>query len=384
MTLFEKKNRTHLEPALHNENTFDYYDRSARKDVTAVRKVLNEWFDNYPKIEQHELKSRFKKTFSSAFYELFIFSLFKSQGFEIVIHPIIPNSKKRPDFLLKKANIEFYLEAKEARDKTQEEEAQQKRINETYDSLNKLNSPNFFLRIEELILKTNIQPAIKKIIPRIEDELIKICPDKVTEDLEKNGYDSSPRITIEDENLKLTVSLIPKSPENRDKGGRPIGAYSFEAYYGGAENSIKNSFSKKAKRYGKLDKPYIICINAIGSKFSGDYDIENAVWGTQSISWSDDPNNKDEKLIRQRDGIFMGYKGPIFKNVSGVFITYTMEFNIPSSNYWLIKHPFTTNDLDFDVFQLSYQYLENYNINSVQGKSIGELLKIKPDWLNEK
>jgi hypothetical protein len=40
MILFEKKNRTYLEPALHNENTFDYYDRSARKDVAAVRKVF--------------------------------------------------------------------------------------------------------------------------------------------------------------------------------------------------------------------------------------------------------------------------------------------------------------------------------------------------------
>lgn len=383
MILFEKKNRIHLEPALHNENTFEYYDRSARKDVAAVRNVLNRWFEKYPKSEQHELKSRFKKTFSSAFYELFIFLLFKNQGFEIIIHPKIPNSNKRPDFLLKKANIEFYLEAKEARDKTEEEEAQQKRINQIYDSLNKIESPNFFLRIEELILKTEIQPAIKKIIPTIENELKKICPDKVTEDLEKNGYDSSPRINIEDDKFKLIVSLIPKSPENRNKGGRPIGAYSFEAYWGGAENSIKNSFSKKAKRYGKLDKPYIICINAIGSKFSGVYDVENAVWGTFGISWSNDPNNKDEKFIRQRDGIFMGAKGPIFKNVSGILITYTMEFNIPDSNYWLIKHPFSNKDFDFDIFHLSYQYLENGTINSVQGKSIGEILKIKSNWLNE-
>jgi hypothetical protein len=314
---------------------------------------------------------------------LFIFSLFKSQGFEIIIHPEVPNSNKRPDFLLKKANIEFYLEAKEARDKTEEEEAQQKRINQIFDSLNKLKSPNYYLRIEELILKNNIQPAIKKIIPSIENELKKICPDKVAEDLRKNVYDCSPRITIEDDNLKLIISLIPKSPENRNKGGRSIGAYSFEAYWGGAENSIKNSFSKKAKRYGKLDKPYIICINAIGSRFSGVYDVENAVWGTLSISWSNDPNNIDEKLIRQRDGIFMGDKGPIFKNVSGVLITYIMEFNIPGSNYWLIKHPFTNKDLDFDIFKLSYQYLDNGNINFVQGKSIGEILKIKPDWLNE-
>jgi len=383
MKLFENKNRTHIAPALHNENSFDYYDHSARKDVAAVRDVLNQWFENFPEEEKNELKSRFKKTFSSAFYELFIFSLFKSQGFEIIIHPEVPNSSKRPDFLLKKGHIEFYLEAKEARDKTIEQEAQQNRINQIYDSLNKIETPNFLLRIEKLILKSESQPAIKKIIPSIEKELKEICPDKVTKDLERLGYDSSPRIYREDDNFKLTISLIPKSPENRNKGGRAIGAYSFDAYWGGAENSIKNSFSKKAKRYGKLDKPYIICINAIGSKFSGEYDVGNAVWGTLGISWSDDPNNRDEKTRRQRDGIFMGDKGPIFLNVSGVLITYAMEFNIPVSNYWLIKHPFSNNDLDFNIFQLAFQYAENGKIIFNQGKSVGELLNINANWLNE-
>ena len=383
MKLFEQKNRTHLEPALHNENSFDYYDYSARKDVEAVRNVLNQWFEKYPVEEKKELKSRFKKSFSSAFYELFIFSLFKYQGFEIIIHPEIPNSSKRPDFLLKKENIEFYLEAKEAKNKTFKEEAEEKRKNQIYDTLNKLESPNFFLRIEELISKTERQPSVRKIIPIIENELKKICPDKVTEDILNLGYDSSPRIFFDDEDLKLTISLIPKDPKNRNTGGRPIGAYHMGIHWGGAEDSIKNSFSKKAKRYGKLEKPYIICINATGSKFSGEYDVDNAVWGKLGISWSTDPNNKDEKLVRQRDGIFMGEKGPIFQNVSGVFITNIMEFSIHVSNYWLIKHPFSNNELDFNIFKLAFQCVENGNIIYNEGETIGEILNINANWLNE-
>ena len=49
----------------------------------------------------------------------------------------------------------------------------------------------------------------------------------------------------------------------------------------------------------------------------------------------------------------MGEKGPIFQNVSGVFITNVMEFNIHVSNYWLIKHPFSNNELDFNIFKLT-------------------------------
>lgn len=79
----------------------------------------------------------------------------------------------------------------------------------------------------------------------------------------------------------------------------------------------------------------------------------------------------------------MGEKGPIFQSVSGILITYAMEFNIPGSNYWFIKHPFSNNDLDFNIFQFTFQYAENGKIIFNQGKSIGELLNISANWLNE-
>lgn len=384
MKLFEQKNRSHKKPATHNENTYGYYDRSARKDVSKVRDVLNLWFDNYPDEEKPELKSRFKKTFSSAFYELFIFNLFKNQGFDITIHPNVPNSSKRPDFLLAKNGIEFYLEAKVAKGESEEQESYKHRINQIYDSLNNIKSPNFFFRIEELDLKTKLQPSTKQIRSKIENELTKFAPDEVTRQINTNGFDSSPRISVEDDNLKLVISLIPKDPKNRNNDGRPIGAYPHEAYMGGEEESIKTSFEKKAKRYGKLDKPYIVCINSIGKKFFGDVDVMDAVWGTEALSWSDDPNNNEEKLVRLRNGLVMGERGPIFKNVSGILINRVMEFNIAVSPHWLIKHPFADMDLNFDLFEISYQYLDKNYLVTVDGKSISEVLNTNSNWLNEK
>jgi len=383
MTLFDDKNRTYLEPATHNENTYDYFDRSARQDVSNVRQVLNEWFENYPLTEKHELKSRFKKTFSSAFYELFIYTLFSHQGFEITIHPEVPNSNKRPDFLLKKDDIEFYIEAKEAKDESSEQQSIKRRTNQIYDSLNTIQSPNFFLRISELTLKTTRQPTTKKIINIVENELKSIEPDKVTELIQNYGLDGSPHLQIEDSDLKLVISLIPKDPSYRNSGGRPIGTYPFDTYWGGAEGSIKNSFAKKAKRYGKLDKPYIICINAIGSRFSGEDDVENAVWGSSALSWSDDPNNPDEKLVRQKDGLFLSNKGPIFQNISGILVTYAVAFNIPVSKYWLIKHPFSNQVLDFGIFDMTYQYVKDGKISTNQGKTVGEILNINTGWLDD-
>jgi hypothetical protein len=83
----------------------------------------------------------------------------------------------------------------------------------------------------------------------------------------------------------------------------------------------------------------------------------------------------------------MGEKGPIFQNISGILINRIMEFNLAVSPHWLIKHPFADNNLDFRIFEMTYQHLDSNsnsnNIITVNGKSISEILNIKPNWLNE-
>ena len=382
--LFDEKQRVDVDPSHHNENTFNYYDRSARKDVSNIRQLLNKWYLGYPVNEQIELKSRFKKTFSSAFYELFIYQLFKHQGFEIEIHPEIPNSNKRPDFLLKKETVEFYLEAKEARDKSKEEEASENRNNQVYDSLNKIKSPNFFLKIDELVLKITRQPSIKKAIEKIETEVANYDPDALMEQLTKYGLDNGAKIEYESDDLKLIISLIPKIPSARNLNeGRPIGMYPIESFWGGSEESIKDSFTKKSKRYGMLDKPYFICINAIGIKGEGDFDVEGALWGSLASTWSTDPNNKNERMERQRDGIFLDKTRPRCKNVTGVLVTKVMEFNIHVARHWFALHPFTDIPFEFSLFNLTHNYIGNGQVQKVSKQTIGEVLKMNSTWLDD-
>lgn len=381
--LFDNKHRIDLDPSQHNENTFDYYDRSARKDVSNVRKLLNEWFLNYPETEQFELKRRFKKTFTSSFYELFIYTLFKQQGFEITIHPDIPNTNKHPDFLLRKNDSEFYLEAKVARDKSKAEEALEKRINQLYDSLDKIKSPNFFLKIDELIIKTTNQPSTKQVINKIETEVAKHNFDTLTEQPQQSGFENMVKIIHDDDNLKLIVSLIPKTPTGGTIEGRAIRIFPLESFCGGSQESIKDSFTRKAKRYGELDKPYFICINAIGILGEGDFDVENALWGSLAWTWSTDPNNRDEKWGRGRDGIFLGKKGARCKNVSGVLVTKVREYNFATATYWFAKHPFSDNEANFELFDLAYYFVESGKILKYKGKTFGEILNIESTWLND-
>lgn len=81
MKLFEHKNRTYLQPAAYNEKTFQYYDRSARKDVSIIREVLNSWFDNYPQSEKEELKKDLRKHSQAHFMSCSYFTFLNLKDF---------------------------------------------------------------------------------------------------------------------------------------------------------------------------------------------------------------------------------------------------------------------------------------------------------------
>lgn len=210
-TLFENKERADDKPANHLDNTYDFYDRSISKQIAQVRDTLNSWFDHYPESEKTELKRRFQTSFSSPFFELFLHEFFRRQGFTLEPHPILPNSTKRPDFLVCGHGIEFYLEAKESTDKSESESSVENRINHLYDQINKTNTPNFFFRINDLRLKSSNQPSGKKIIKFIESQLPRFNPDEVLKLLQEKGLENLEPITYEDNDLKLVISLIPKS-----------------------------------------------------------------------------------------------------------------------------------------------------------------------------
>ncbi len=53
--LFDSIERRYLEAARHNENVYDYYNTSARTDITIIRNTLEGWFLNYPEHEKKEL-----------------------------------------------------------------------------------------------------------------------------------------------------------------------------------------------------------------------------------------------------------------------------------------------------------------------------------------
>lgn len=383
MQLFDNIEREYLGPADHNEPPYHFYQRSARKDIKIIRDTLNDWFQDYPDSEKAEFRNSFKDHFYDCFFELFLFRLFRQLGFEIEIHPEIPNSSKRPDFLITKEDLEIYIEAKSVYDKSKEEEALERKINQFYDNFSKIKLDGFMLSLNTFDLKSHRQPSSKAAIKYFEEKINQLDPDKLTEDANLNGTESLPSFEFENEDLHIIVKILPLKPSARQKeNNRPIGIYPGKSFWGGGEKALRNSIDSKARRYGKLDKPFIICLNSHDIKMSGKEDVENAIWGSLAISWTDNPDDKDEKWVRQKDGVFLNNNGPRLKNVSGVFVTKIFPHNIPIADYWLFEHPFTNNKLDFSKIGLIYSYVDKGKIYTNTIKDFERILNIPNNWLN--
>ena len=379
--LFDSIERRYLEAARHNENVYDYYNTSARADMTIIRNTLEGWFLNYPENEKKELKSRFKKDFYSAFYELFLYELFSKLGYEITIHPNLPSSPKRPDFLICRDGLEIYVEAKVVTNKTDEQEAFERKRNEFYDNLNKLDSGDFLLYVERFDILTKKQPGTKGIIAYIEQELNKINPDMVSKDIKENGIGKLPVIEYNNGDIHVVVKPIPVTPSARKVKKRPIGIYPVETFLGGGEEALRNSIGKKAKKYGKLDKPFIICLNSLDVRMSGKTDVDNAIWGSPALSYPIDSEILENKWKRQADGVFFNKRGVRFKNLTGIFVSEICPHNIPVANYWLYEHPFSENKMDFNKIGLKFNYMHEDHIVDNTGDDIGDILHISKDWL---
>lgn len=349
MLLFDEKDRTLQGPADYNADTYTYYNDSARIDMTCVRNQIETWFALYPEHEKEELKSRFKATFNFAFYELFVFTLFTKLGYSLEVHPEIEGTTKRPDYFAKNEKHGFYIEVKCLTMLTQNEQSLERRKNAVLDAINKIDASNFLLKLEEISFKESSQPSGKEIIRFFNAHISSYNPDDYTEKLMKHGFDGMPEVIYEDDKVLIKTKLLPKSPAHRGTKSRSIGTHPSVTQIGNDSEDIKGSLETKATRYGHLNAPYIICLNkqSVGLDV---IEVQEALYGSLQVTWSDNPENRDEKTEFAGNGFFGSKQNPKFTRVSGVYVTNANTANLATTGKHVFRHnPFAKYPLDFKV-----------------------------------
>ena len=281
--LFDDFERTDHSPASMTESRYSFLNRISTPYWVKIRQLLEGWMVCLPISMRNDIIGRMKsdddKEFLGAFWETYLYISFKSLNFETTVHPKINESQNRPDFMIDIKGERYILEATAS--STPNKTYQHKIWKHIYDTIDKMDSPYFFLILELLCAGTE-QPSISKSISKLESKL-KTLGSSNEDEQELKKISNNFIYYICDRGWKIKITITSKDNlrgmKTRSIGGSTLGL--------GLEISNSNDWraiflkalnKKKASRYGKLPKQYIIAI-LLDNDYPCDYIVMDALFG---------------------------------------------------------------------------------------------------------
>ena len=214
-------------PKRFAEPIYTYYRDSERIGVVAIRALYEEWFIEIPANERFDLQQRFRspteRQHRSAVFELFIHHLFLRLGFHLEFHPEMLEVTTHPDFLVSlNGQKQFYLEAIAVRNSTREE-AEINRMNQVYDTLNGLDSPDFYLKLE-INGAPDTPPQGARLRRELGQWLVTLDREVIQHCWQEERYEDVPKYEWNHDGWYIVFEPIPKSETARgNPSARPIG-----------------------------------------------------------------------------------------------------------------------------------------------------------------
>ncbi|NSW52705.1 MAG: hypothetical protein HPY85_09395 [Anaerolineae bacterium] len=386
--LFDDITRTRLDPARYSEPIYEYLNISGRKEAGRIRVLLSDWFSRYPHSEQIDLRNRFRSKdnfqHQGAFFELFLHELLLQFNCKIKLHPTIQGTNKTPDFLVEsQENHTFYLEATVVTGESTNQTAAHTREDIVYDAIDRwVDSPDYFLALT-IHGYPKTPPRGRQIASFINKQIKDLNYDEILRAYDKKRFQSLPCWHFEHDGWKIEIQPIPKKATARGKmGTRPIGTRMTGFYAADHGASIRDSVIDKGKRYGELNLPYIIAVNAIQSVDTED--IMEALFGKETCtisSWENGNTETEPKMYRAQDGVWWGPNGIQFTRVSGVLlVTNLSAWNIAQSNTRLFHNPWALRPCDSPLSLLPQGKPVNGEVLLLDGQEVKDIFSLPNFW----
>jgi len=387
MPLFDDLTRSDTRPKMQNEASFDYLNISARPGVCAERDLLEGWFEHLPTSAKADVRGRFRSSDEiqnqSAFFELFCHELLLRSGYEVETHPAVPNERTVPDFLaILGGSRQFYLEATLAAP-AHEVAMADRRFAELHDTLNRMNSPDYFLTME---CRGDPQGNMRgrNLRDRLEVWLSSLNFEEIAQQSRAGNYEAIPTLDWVDAGCTVTFRPSPKGPSFRGKPGvRPIGIVAPELRLLRTHEDIRSAIEGKSKKYGPLDIPLVVAVN-VTSDFCDDEDIWNGLFGDYydldipqpDGGWISEPR-------RVPNGAWRGRVGARGKLVSAILIVnQLLPSTLRAHPVRLIHNPWADNPLTPSALKVPQCTIDigSGQINHQNGISAADILGIQDPW----
>jgi hypothetical protein len=296
------RDRNELRPMPVGELSFTFLNRVHTPYWAQVRDVLEEWFGHYPAPEGGSLREGFRSREAgqhwAAWWELYLHELLIRLGYDIEIHPCMPDTERTPDFLLTCDNTRLYVEATVVFSGINAKDAGDGAPAWLLDAINRIEEPNFFV----VPIEVKHGPGrlkVREITRQLESWLRELEPDQAEADHTAGG--GLPQVTLERRGWEITYEAWPVNPAARGRedhkvlGGGPVMAGWVDDV-----DQLQSKLKAKAGRYGRPEAPLVTAV-LCASSFMEDADIAQALFGREAVLIPGGPISEG-RLVRQRNG----------------------------------------------------------------------------------
>jgi hypothetical protein len=346
--------------------------------------LLEAWFAEIPEGESLDLRQRFRSPIErkhrAALFELYLHHLLVSSGYRLEFHPNVDGKQTHPDFLAYSGDApRFYVEAITVVSSATTE-AEDNRVSLVYDTLNSLESSDFYLAVRVDGAPATSPPGaqlrrdIGRWLSTLDWDAIRIL-------YAANDFDNVPSYGWEHAGWNVVFEPIPKSPEKRGTGSvRAIGLTS----PAGARRVSHDAYLKAAvtskDRYGKLRLPFMIAVQ-IADEFPIDlYDVLNGLFGQETILVRRDGLQRVDRL---QNGAWTSPQGPVHTTVSAAAVWSTLvPWSFASVEPIMVHNPRAENPFPKDGLPI-YQHfvdLESGMVIRAPGQPIADALRLPEGW----
>ena len=378
VTAFDELTREGQEPASHIIGKFDYLNTSGRPEAAAVRELVDQWLTDYPASHRPEmvrrLRSRDDILHSSSLFELMLHAFLLQQGFTVVeIEPELPNGRA-PDFLVEApSGTRFYLEATLASGMDNVAAGADRRMREALQAIDEVQSPDFFLH-----LHTRGTPAQPVAVSRLRRSLQHFVDGLDYEQAvanEEAGMAATAIWQHEQHGAHFTIRPFPKNV--RRVGGRAVGGRMLPGGVIHPEVAIRSAVENKASRYGEIDLPLVVAVNAL-EEFAKKDDAIDALFGTTSVVVR---NGCEPREVRNSDGAWRGPSGAVNTRSSAVlFVTRLSAWSIAQRSLLLVVNPWARNHIGNIPLGVEVCEVVDERLSTRTGQSLQEVFNLPEGW----
>lgn len=371
----------------HGEPIYSYYRDTERPGIVAIRTLLEGWFTELPEGERLDLQQRFRSPIErqhrSAVFELFLHHMLLRSGFEVEFHPDIPGVTTHPDFLVSQnGQALFYLEAI-AVSNSRTEEAEANRMNQVYDALNNLATPDFYLGLrvdgapETPPAGARLRGELARWLATLDREAIRQCY------LEQR-YEDVPTYEWSHDGWSVVFDPIPKGDEARGNPTvRPIGmTMPARARRLTLDESLRDGVAAK-DRYGRLALPMVVAIQVIEEFRIAKIDVMNGLFGQEAVAVDARGNTRPGRVP---NGAWITPTGPIHRSISTVMAWSTLEpWSFTAIEPIVVHNPYATIPLPNDTPPVAQHIVDREKGVLVEkpGASMEDLLGLARNWVRE-